>query len=589
MSQELNIVNLYYIICNYGNKDIYNVGDIYGRYLIEKIINNPVRQRYQGNNVFQLVGSIIRDSNSDSVILGSGILAKTDIIKCFKDCHIVRGKHTLNSLKKSQPQYDCSKIIMGDPGLTLSYFVNKKVNKTHIYGLLLHYIDCQFIKEYFSDECLNKIKVINIDNPNIDEFISQILSCEKIIISSLHGIVFSHSLGLTPYWIRLSKSKLPIDDIKYHDYFSIYDIDSNKLCNTITKKLEYSDVSSLTSAYIHDSVVDKIKSKIFDRIITVLLSYGYDVKKHYLNIIYNNDNGFCQIRNLLTQPTKFLINRIGGVEFNAVGDYLLNGYNTSSYKYKNMFKYCGYYDVDQNKSNYEQYVKLYLKSLQSSSLIMVANSNLESQLKYLTISNQYFISNANNKEDENVISMLSNIVKISYNILESFEYFDKFFNMLNNKKILIISPFEREIRDQLARKDTLFNFFQGFTYPNFSKVEYINTYLTTDGFTIPHRNWLKTFEEYKEKIKTKDFDICLLICGAYSYPISDFIYNEMHKSCIYIGGIGQLFFGIKGGRYNITYFNRFMNNNWIYPYTVVNKNSNGVPNNDGLMAYFNRK
>lgn len=580
--------NLYYIKCKHQNKDIYNVGDIYGKFLVKNLINDKVIQTYHGKDVFQIVGSLIRDSMDNSIILGTGILTKKDQIKSFQDCHLVRGKISLNKIKESHPDFDYCNVVLGDPGLTLSYFIDRKIPKKYDYGIVLHYLDDSIINEYFTNECLGKVRIINVNNPDVIDFSNQMLSCKKILSSSLHGIIFSHSLGIEAYWIRLDKSKLPVDDVKYYDYLSIYDMDHENVCNTINTKLEYNDLKSLKPLVISQHDIDSKKSEIFTHIINILTTYGYDIKPDYNNVIYDNNVGIKLLCEQLSGSNKFCINRIGGIELDAYCDYLINGYNTSSIPYQNMFKFCGYYDVDREKDMYDSYMKEYIECLNSSTLITVANSKLTSKMKFITITDMYYI----HREEigiVNVLSSLAPIKKIAYHILESFSYFDVYYPLLEGKKILVISPFEREIRSQLEKKDKLFKDFLDFKYPNFASIEYVNTYLTTNDYTIPHKNWKETFEHYKDIIKTKDFDICLLICGAYAYPLANYIYNILNKSTIHIGGIGQLFFGIKGGRYQIPYFTRMMNEHWVYPNTIIEKNAPGVPNGDGLLGYFERE
>ena len=90
-----NKMNLYYIICNYNSRNIYNAGDMFGKCLVEQLVHTEIKHCYtiqEGsndlNNVFQIIGSIVRDSHKDMVIMGTGILAKNDIIKAFKECYI---------------------------------------------------------------------------------------------------------------------------------------------------------------------------------------------------------------------------------------------------------------------------------------------------------------------------------------------------------------------------------------------------------------------------------------------------------------------------------------------------------------------
>jgi hypothetical protein len=51
-------------------------------------------------------------------------------------------------------------------------------------------------------------------------------------------------------------------------------------------------------------------------------------------------------------------------------------------------------------------------------------------------------------------------------------------------------------------------------------------------------------------ISKLDFDVALLGCGAYGIPLLGFIKKELQKSGIYVGGGLQLYFGIRGQRWD---------------------------------------
>ena len=69
-------------------------------------------------------------------------------------------------------------------------------------------------------------------------------------------------------------------------------------------------------------------------------------------------------------------------------------------------------------------------------------------------------------------------------------------------------------------------------------------------------------------ISNIDFDIALLGCGSYGLPLCDYIKIKLNKSAVYIGGGLQLYFGIKGKRWegseDIT---KFYNEYWTRPTT----------------------
>jgi len=147
------------------------------------------------------------------------------------------------------------------------------------------------------------------------------------------------------------------------------------------------------------------------------------------------------------------------------------------------------------------------------------------------------------------------------------EYFDKnnWLQGLKGKSILIISPFVETIKEQLLVQDKLFT---GSQYDWFHDC--------TFSFVMPpvtlagnHQNkeWYEHFETFKDRVQLSqlenDFEVALVSCGGYGIPICGFIYNELQRSTIYMGGALQIIFGIMGGRWE--HNNKFINEHWKRP------------------------
>lgn len=67
----------------------------------------------------------------------------------------------------------------------------------------------------------------------------------------------------------------------------------------------------------------------------------------------------------------------------------------------------------------------------------------------------------------------------------------------------------------------------------------------------------------KHKIDSINYDICLIGCGAYGFPLAAYI-KRQGKQAIHVGGALQLLFGIKGRRWDEMYQNVY-NEYWVRP------------------------
>ena len=157
-------------------------------------------------------------------IIGAGlseIPEKEEVLAKKMNIYALRGNLTKEILEKlSQTKINCT---LADPGLLLSYIYpcdNKE--KTHKVGIIPHFEDK-------NDELLKNIqlekynwKIIDIEN-DIQQIVQDINSCECILSSSLHGLIFSDSFNIPNRQIILSKRK---NLFKYQDYYSSYNLDT---------------------------------------------------------------------------------------------------------------------------------------------------------------------------------------------------------------------------------------------------------------------------------------------------------------------------------------------------------------------------
>ena len=173
----------------------------------------------------------MRLCNKDTIVWGSGI---RDIDQNINKGIIksVRGPLT----RKRLLEIGCyCPPIYGDPGLLLPLYYNPVVEKKYTLGIIPHYIHYDIVSKMYNG--LKGIKVIKLINKDIELVINDILSCEKTISSSLHGLIVSDAYNIPNKWVKFN-NKINGDDTKYYDYFkSVKRVDINYIDCSNYKKI----------------------------------------------------------------------------------------------------------------------------------------------------------------------------------------------------------------------------------------------------------------------------------------------------------------------------------------------------------------
>ncbi len=118
---------------------------------------------------------------------------------------------------------------------------------------------------------------------------------------------------------------------------------------------------------------------------------------------------------------------------------------------------------------------------------------------------------------------------------------------LEGKKVLVIHPFEESIRNLYAKREHLFPGTD--ILPEFSLDTLKSIQTSGGGVDDRFENWFEAFEWMKQEILKRDFDIAILGCGAYGFPLAAEI-KKAGKQAVHFGGATQLLFGIMGNRWN---------------------------------------
>lgn len=171
-------------------------------------------------------------------------------------------------------------------------------------------------------------------------------------------------------------------------------------------------------------------------------------------------------------------------------------------------------------------------------------------------------------EEEYFSKELQNAYKIDFEPYNPFWSNVPWTTALENKKVLAVHPFAETIQKQYLRKELIHKDPRVLPTFDLQTIKAIQT-IGNQG-DDRFETWFDALEFMKSEIDKKDYDICLLGCGAYGFPLAAHI-KRSGKKAVHLGGSLQLLFGIRGARwennnYNSTYnYSKLMNEYWVKP------------------------
>lgn len=133
---------------------------------------------------------------------------------------------------------------------------------------------------------------------------------------------------------------------------------------------------------------------------------------------------------------------------------------------------------------------------------------------------------------------------------------------LKGKKVLVIHPFAETIQKQYKKKGFIYS---GDLLPEF-ELYTVKAVQTIAGEKDERfKTWFEALDYmYEESVKI-NFDVAIIGCGAYGFPLAAKIKNR-GKQAIHLGGPTQLLFGIKGKRWDERpEVAKFYNEYWVRP------------------------
>ena len=142
---------------------------------------------------------------------------------------------------------------------------------------------------------------------------------------------------------------------------------------------------------------------------------------------------------------------------------------------------------------------------------------------------------------------------------------------LEGKRVLIVHPFAETIKQQISiGGHKLFPQCPSIL-PN-THYEVIPAVQTLGSSSDQFKDWFEALHYMEDIIDSSDYDICLLGCGAYGFPLAAHC-KKSGKQAIHLGGSLQLMYGIIGKRWetdpgyinDFPYLGTYKNEYWVRP------------------------
>ena len=207
-----------------------NWGDDLNYYFLRELTGRPVvfyhnfkLAKWLHLKNYMCIGTLldaVNYSNRQTIVWGSGVSGQERSFVQPKNILAVRGHKTKDFCDKYG--VSCPNAY-GDPALLLPLIYQPKRKKEGKYklGIIPHVVDLghpviENVRKNYSGEIL----IINLEHyDQWTDVIDQICSCERILSSSLHGLIVSDAYQVPNCWIELS-GKISGGYFKFYDYAS---------------------------------------------------------------------------------------------------------------------------------------------------------------------------------------------------------------------------------------------------------------------------------------------------------------------------------------------------------------------------------
>ncbi|MFE7407783.1 LicD family protein [Isoptericola sp. NPDC057559] len=193
-----------------------NFGDLLSPWLVQKMTGRDVVVADRKKLHYVVIGSIINQATSKSIVWGSGTYGTEGKSEVSPNAHYtaVRGPLTRAKLGAHKGFGIEVPEVYGDPALLLPLYYMPEVPITHEYGVVVRWSERRWAKATFGPG----VKVIDFARSDVEAVVRELLSCRKIVTSSLHGLIVADAYGIPNAWLASDSPRGGV--YKFYDYFA---------------------------------------------------------------------------------------------------------------------------------------------------------------------------------------------------------------------------------------------------------------------------------------------------------------------------------------------------------------------------------
>lgn len=150
------------------------------------------------------------------------------------------------------------------------------------------------------------------------------------------------------------------------------------------------------------------------------------------------------------------------------------------------------------------------------------------------------------RDEAFVLNRMPNAELVHLICLEPYFAKNPWSRALEGKKVVVVHPFSKQIESQYQQHSRLFK--DKRILPDF-ELRTVTAVQSLGGDINHYANWFEALDWMKSEIDKETYDIAIIGCGAYGFPLAAHCKRSGHKA-VHLAGATQLLFGIKGNRWD---------------------------------------